>query len=353
MSNKSTLGYLSNHGNTSGFDYLRLGLAICVLAWHSAGITYGREFAIYLTGTALGNVTLLILPAFFALSGFLVTSSLMRSRTLGEFMGLRLLRLIPALVVEISLSALILGPFFTVFDINSYFSDPKFLSYFLNVIGVIQYVLPGVYSDNAIPSVVNGSLWTVPYELECYLAVGLLWILRQRDNKYAPLAALLIWIGLLGIFTLLGVYEPLKPDSVSGRMLLSYFLSGVCLYYFRNQIPAKKSLFLLSIFIAVLTVKIKLFVLVTPLLVAYATVYVGLLRPVRLPYIFSGDYSYGIYLYAFPVQQAIYVLIPKYHSWGAHFVLSLTLTSLLAVFSWHAFRSTESTDNKSVRVCNG
>jgi peptidoglycan/LPS O-acetylase OafA/YrhL len=110
----------------------------------------------------------MILPMFFALSGFLVTGSLFRTRTLTEFIALRLLRLVPALAVEVTLSAVVLGALFTSLPIGQYFSDPAFWKYFLNIAGRIHYSLPGVFQDNPIP-IVNISLWTIPYELEWYL----------------------------------------------------------------------------------------------------------------------------------------------------------------------------------------
>lgn len=336
MQKSSTLGDIADKGSTSGFDYLRIILAVSVMAWHSAGIVYGRDFAIYLASTPLGNVIFLILPAFFALSGFLVTSSLMRSRTLVEFMGLRLLRLIPALAVEIFLSALLLGPILTSFNISDYFRDSGFRAYFLNILGIIHYQLPGVFINNPIPTIVNGSLWTVPYELECYIAVGGLWLLRQRGNGYAALLLLGLWCGLLLTLLTFGRYEPIGADALNGRLLVAYFLAGVVLYLFRYRIAADWKMFAIATILAPLMVKFRIAIFLSPLIIAYLTVYIGLLQPPKLPIIFSGDYSYGIYLYAFPIQQSVYQLIPASHNWTSHFILSLALTSLLATFSWHA-----------------
>lgn len=336
MKIKTTLGSLADGGNTSGFDYLRLILAVSVLAWHSAGIVYSRSFSFYLADSFLGHFILLILPAFFALSGFLVASSLMRSRKLTEFLGLRILRLIPALAVEICLSALILGPILTSLTLSAYFSDHQVFQYFLNIIGFIHFQLPGVFLDNPIPAIVNGSLWTIPFELECYIALAALWVLRLKGNGPAVIIALLLWCGLLGTRLILGKYEPIGPDALNGRLLVAYFLAGVCLYEFRHKIPADFRLFLIAFAVSLFMVKSRSTILFSPLFIAYCTVYIGLLRPKRIPYIFSGDYSYGIYLYAFPIQQAVYALIPQSHSWPAHFVLSLLGTSVLAVFSWHA-----------------
>ena len=118
-----------------------------------------------------------VLPIFFALSGFLVAASLVRTRSMPIFLGLRGLRILPALLVEITLSALLLGPLLTGFSLRDYYTGTEFFQYFLNCIGYIHYHLPGVFLTHPVPRTVNGSLWTVPYEAKCYLALAALAIL--------------------------------------------------------------------------------------------------------------------------------------------------------------------------------
>src|SRR5258708_3061988 len=115
MAAPDTIGrrILESTGNTSGFDYLRLILAFSVLGWHTIPLCYGKEFAAQVLAGPIGNLVRLVLPMFFALSGFLVAASLERSSSLRVFLGLRGLRILPALTVEVLLSALILGPLLT------------------------------------------------------------------------------------------------------------------------------------------------------------------------------------------------------------------------------------------------
>jgi peptidoglycan/LPS O-acetylase OafA/YrhL len=90
------------------------------------------------------------------------------------FLGLRAIRIFPALFVEVILSALILGPLVTTLPPQLYFSDPLFFNYLLNAIGDVHFLLPGVFADNPWPRVVNGQLWTIPYELYCYCAISII-----------------------------------------------------------------------------------------------------------------------------------------------------------------------------------
>src|SRR5271168_2704028 len=119
------------------------------------------------------TIFLPIVPAFFALSGFLVTGSALRVRATSTFLMFRVLRILPALLVEVTLSALVLGPIFTTLPLRHYFSDPQFFRYFGNIVGWITFYLPGVFHDNIYPTV-NGNLWTLPAELDCYLITGAL-----------------------------------------------------------------------------------------------------------------------------------------------------------------------------------
>ena len=143
----------------AGFDYMRIVLAATIIGLHSLNVTLGLGQALQVQSTLRIGVAM-ILALFFALSGFLVTASLLRCKSLISFLGLRLLRIGPALAVETTLSAIIIGSLFTELPLAQYFADPKFHAYFLNIIGDIQYELPGVFLNNPLPKLVNCQLWT-------------------------------------------------------------------------------------------------------------------------------------------------------------------------------------------------
>ena len=89
-------------------------------------------------------------------------------QTLKDFLLNRSIRIVPALAIDIFVSALLLGPLLTTKPLPEYFSGKEFSHYFLNIIGFIHYELPGVFDSNPFAHQVNGSLWTVPYEIGCY-----------------------------------------------------------------------------------------------------------------------------------------------------------------------------------------
>ena len=145
------------HNRPSGFDWMRLTLATSIVLWHTVVTSYGGDFQNSIWATPHWRVPLAaLLGMFFSLSGFLVAGSLERCRTIVSFGGLRVMRIFPALVVEVALSAIILGPIYTNLPLREYFSAPEFRHYFGNMLGNVHYVLPGVFLDNPLPKIVNG-----------------------------------------------------------------------------------------------------------------------------------------------------------------------------------------------------
>lgn len=324
-------------GVSTGFDYLRIGLSLAVLSWHSVGTSYGSEYELVLMKGPLCAVVRAVLPMFFALSGFLVCGSLYRSSSLLVFSMNRVLRLVPALSVEILLSALILGPLLTTMPLSSYLSAPEFSSYFLNMIGNIHFTLPGLFASNPIPDTVNRSLWTIPAELECYvalLALSAVGLLRRRIAFTFLLAA--IWaVFTIAAFKLDWVRQWQEGVNLPGRLLVFAFLAGNALYAWRERIPLDAKLFALSVLCSAVTLARSDLAVFSPLPVAYATIYLGLTSPKKIPVLMDGDYSYGIYLFAYPIQQSYALLFPSARFWWANVLFTVPTSLLYAHISWN------------------
>ena len=326
--------FAAANGRPSGFDYMRISLALSVVFWHTIVITYGHEFQDIVWNTPLYRLLITgILPAFFVLSGFLVAGSLERSKTLAGFLFLRVIRIFPALVLEVTLSALILGPIMTHLPLGQYFTDDRFFSYFLNCIGYIHFELPGLFDFNPYPSVTNGQLWTVPYELECYISLSVLAFigLAQRTKWFAGLIVIVLGYGVFRF--LLGSTLPEGP--LGGRMLVFCFLMGVFLFLNRRIIPYNAWLGWLSVLASLVCFWVPHGTFLAPLPITYATVFLGLANPPKAKFLESGDYSYGIFLYGFPIQQAVVAtgLLPA-NGWITC-LAALPIIILVAIASWH------------------
>ncbi|MGA2793508.1 MAG: acyltransferase [Roseiarcus sp.] len=315
---------------------MRISLAACVLFWHSYGISYGTEAANSFWRTPAGFILELILPMFFCLSGFLVSGSLERNRDLRKFLALRAIRIYPALCVEVFVSALILGSIVTSTSLIQYVTSRQFFSYFMNTIGWIHYLLPGVFLDNPMQGIVNISLWTVPYELECYIVLPILVLIgfmRSRTISLAMfVACTILVIGLLHRSGETGT--PL--GGVHGRVLVLCFLAGAIIFRFRELLPYSGRLALAAAAFAIVMLRYKHSVCFAPIFVAYVTVYLGMRNPRRTLIIDSGDYSYGVYLYAAPFQQTVAWALGPANNWALNVAVALPATVLFALFSWHA-----------------
>ncbi len=326
-------------GRPAGFDVLRITLAIAVILWHTVAVCYGLAAEQWFYGGPLKPLVWLVIPAFFALSGFLVAGSLERNN-LPSFVVLRIIRIFPALTAEVMISAILIGSIFTTLPLSQYFTDPDFFRYFLNTIGDIHFYLPGVFSDLPVPNMVNSQLWTIPHELECYLAISAAALIGLTKRHRLFLFAVLFIIFALALRDVLGG-KPGSPAAPPGRMLVLAFLCGVALFLNRSRIAYSPWLFLASAagFVVSVLASTRAGEDLAAIFVAYLTVYLGLLNFSTGPIAKVADYSYGVYLYGFPVQQTVAQLLPDHRVWYVNFGLSLAATLVFAMASWHLLES--------------
>lgn len=320
----------------SGFDYLRLYLSVSIVAWHTIAISYGHAVEQPLWTSWWRPLPFFLVPSFFALSGFLVAGSLERN-TIPAFLTLRILRIFPALTVEVLVSALLIGTFVTTLPLSAYFHHGDFWRYFLNMVGDIHYVLPGVFTDQPSPYV-NLQLWTVPYELDCYAVITLLAVatLTRRPNLLflAVMAGTLAYVVKPFIVT-----TAIRVDALQGKPLTICFLFGVTIYFLRSKIPYHVGLFAMAVAAYLATCYFPKIAILAALPVAYITVFIGMLNPTRNLLIRGANYSYGIYLYGYPVQQLVSYLFPTHRNPLFNFAVSLPLIVVLAMASWELIES--------------
>jgi peptidoglycan/LPS O-acetylase OafA/YrhL len=305
-------------GRAPGADALRLGLAVGVLVHHAFPLSYGPGEA-----WAAGQV---LVPMFFALSGMLVTRSAER-RSLRQFAAARALRIYPALAVVTLACALVLGPILTGLPLREYFRSGGVWRHVLGMTGWTSLTLPGVFEGNPLPRAINGSLWSIPYELACYAVltglIGLGLIGRRR-------VMLGVWAAVLAAGTM-----PWPEHGAMYRLgqflwLAGAFASGGVMYLYRERVPLHRGLLLAAAGLAAGAVSLGVRGPVLGPALAYCTVYLAML-PVRPP-LGGRDLSYGVYLWAFPVQQVAAMLLAR--EWWVNVAVSLPVTLGLAGLSW-------------------
>ncbi len=325
-------------GVSTGFDYLRIILSVSVIAWHTVRVCYGPAAELPFWQGPFRPIIFLLIPSFFALSGFLVAGSLQRVGNLPVFLTLRVLRIFPALCCEVLMSALIIGPLLTDLPLWTYFSSPMLHAYFLNIVGNMHFFLPGVFTDNP-SSQVNLQLWTIPSELLCYLILATLSLLTiTRQPRLFGLMAVAYNLYAFGHdWVDVGMVSRTSP---SGPVIVSCFLWGVFLFIERDKIRYDVWLCVIAALAAWCSITwTPATSYLAPLPIAYVTMFIGLQNPGKIRLIAAGDFSYGVYLYGFPIQQTVARLLPDHRVWYIHFPASLTNAAMFAWLSWTMIES--------------
>jgi len=298
------------------FDLIRLSAALAVLISHQFAVL-GQPQP-YILGSSLGALGVSV---FFVVSGFFVFQSWERDPNFLRFLKRRALRILPAFIVLVLLSIFLLGPLATTKTLREYFEAPQTWRYFKNLLFIPQYVLPGVFTSNPVPNAVNGSIWSLQPEAMMYLFVALSGLLAFTTRIYALIAAALVIVGSVLI---------LPEDSFRRSIvnLAAFFLAGMLYWRLRSVLLRWQTLIAASLFASAAALfgygHLALWLVIPP-----AVLLLGQIKPFRS---MPGDWSYGTYLYAFPVQQI--VIGAGVVSFFSSFALVVVFTTGLAILSW-------------------
>jgi peptidoglycan/LPS O-acetylase OafA/YrhL len=334
MSTSAPIAAFSS-GRDNNFTLARFLAASLVIFTHAFGVTgYGQFEPIRaLYGVSAGTWAV---DVFFVMSGFLVTKSYDGRRSLAAFLYARFMRVYPGMWACVGVCALCVGPLFTTHDLRDYVTDFGTLKFVVANSTLLPWGvvtgLPGVFETNRVPGV-NVSLWTLPYELHMYLGVALLGVTGLLFRRFVVPVA----FALTSLLYLV-VLRDAEGASAAYSRLAFFFASGAALYHWRHSVAlswvwAGSLLAMLGAVLLVPSVETRQLALAiaTPYLVIFfAFVPSGLIRRFNR----LGDYSYGLYVYAFPVQQALAAVFPG-HGPMLNMVVSMVGTLAFAIPSWH------------------
>ena len=326
--------------NSNNFDGIRLIAALFVLIGHSpailsnSGLTFDPFIKIF--GVSIQNIGVFI---FFIISGFLVTRSWEFKKNIFDFLIARVLRIFPALICLVLLSVFVLGLLITRYHISDYLSSSVTGEYLQDMsLYRMHYYLPGVFETNPTGSSINGSLWTLPYEFTCYLFLMCIAILNIQKNKWSALFFLLM---VTTSYFLLQekidkvVIPIIGIDFKNFYPLFLYFLSGGVYYHFIKSIHFNLyGLLVCGIVISLIKMNYlpELFLAFTLPYLIFSFVFSKKINMHRFGQ--YGDFSYGLYLYAFPIQQLIVYLLPIKIGVVTMIILSIGFTFPIAILSW-------------------
>ena len=328
------LDHALSNKRDNNLNFIRLLAAYAVLFSHSYALYTGdpaTEPLRMATGFSLGGIAVWV---FFGISGLLICYSAERSSP-ENFISARLLRILPALVIS-AVATICVGAFVTTLSVGGYWKSTDTMTYLPRYISLyfMRDSLPGVFEHNPFPKSVNGSAWTLFYEVSCYITVFFASFLERRIKGTLPsiIAAVFVaWVAL----QVFDAFEP--PARVTNFIKLAFpFALGMLLCAYRRFVPLSPllvtALWLATWCLSGASVYSTLFVAS----VVYSTFYLAYVPNGLLWYNnhLIGDISYGIYIYAFTLQQTVICLIPQVGF--ANFIALVTLIIVpISYASWH------------------
>jgi peptidoglycan/LPS O-acetylase OafA/YrhL len=318
-----------------GFDGLRLAAALLVLLAHAmftrAGAPPADPVARALADAGVGGVYI-----FFIISGFLLCRSLDREPDALRFAVNRLLRIYPGFVACVLVTALVLGALGSSLSPWAYFSDAEVWRHLRLTLDCLcsHAWLPGVWNyegDEAMRRVVNGSLWSLGAEVLSYLLLLALWLLSHRSVR-----ATVLLLVALALATRLSSEAFDRLAAVS--FTLPYFTGGALAYLVVRRWGVRRGLALGCVAAVALAAAGGHTSAALATFGAYAIVWLGTQdNPLSRLSQRTGDLSYGVYLYGWPVQQLVRVVSPVDAPW---LTVALSLPAALAC-AWLSYRLVE------------
>lgn len=277
----------------------------------------------------------------FLVSGYLIAMSYRRKHSRVEFLIKRLSRLYPAYIFCLLVTVSVF--YFLTSSPQTYWISAK--HYFWNNLTMRPvFGLEGVLADNIMPSV-NGSLWSLPVELFCYVAImpilDLYNLVEKKSKKAADCCFVLL---VLSITAFVWHYETKMAgtmyvvwgtDIYSGIPLLHWFLIGSAFYL----LDLKKycNLQLAGVVLVFFTIFVGSYRnLFMPFVLGYLIMSFALIEKPYFATVIKHDVCYGIYLFSFPVQQVLIAFLQGKPGWtvNMHIILAVFITWVLAEITY-------------------
>lgn len=326
-----TLGQVFDPRNNA-LNAWRLVLAVSVIYWHSWPLT-GRTIPYRPFEQLIEQVGV---DGFFAVSGFLITASWLRKPKLRDFAIARGLRIFPGLWVCLLIIAFVIAPISLLIQggsVSALFASHKPIEYVLNngLLNVYYAGVDGTPRGVPWPGVWNGSIWTLVFEMICYIAVAVLGVAGLLKRRWVVPAAFVFFLCATAYLSYPVFAATSIPQMVARFAVM--FAAGALLNQYKDRIPARWSLVALSVVIVLMSGLLENYRDIAALPLAYAVIVSGaLVHNPRLN--LRNDLSYGTYIYAYPIQQLLVILGLGSLNLLLFFAIATAATVPLAAFSW-------------------
>jgi peptidoglycan/LPS O-acetylase OafA/YrhL len=324
--------------SNGSFLYIRLLAAVAVLHSHSYAIVSGDRDSQPIVPILDVTVGTFAVQIFFAISGYLICGSALKGKFF-EFLIARCLRIYPALIAVIFSTYLIIGPLASDLKIADYFSNSASWKYVLKNCSMIlgaRFDLPGVFVSNPLTAMVNGSLWTLPYELRMYLLFSVMCLavsvfkIRSVKSAFGIIILILICSNVFLYNDLLPKGKSIEVVELVPSDLFYIFVFGSMTRLVGNYFSARPIYIVpLIVFLSFINIySHTIFLLIYYVILSYLLICFAFLASKFIKSV-PNDYSYSTYLWAFPIQQMLVFFLPGIG------VIQLSLLSLgvVAVFA--------------------
>jgi peptidoglycan/LPS O-acetylase OafA/YrhL len=320
----------------NNFDFVRLMAALFVIIGHSVFILGLNETEYFGQILGLHAIHGSAVHIFFTLSGYLIAKSYIKNPSIKHFLRNRCLRIFPALIFSTFITFFMICPFFSSVSYGGYFMSGN-SKYLLNIFLFFDhYTMVHVFDSANDVNYVNRSLWTLKYEFSLYILVLILGVFGLLKSIIFPF--------LFALLTVIMFYKLSIKDCPEYFKFLYVFSMGIMFYWLEQRIHLNtKKVFICLCCIYILgriilppsELRFNLLELILPLITLCFSLQ-------NFKYIHKtarfGDFSYGIYLFGYPIQQALYVTLSNTAIVKHLYVfsgLSILVTFCFAFISWH------------------
>ncbi len=331
----------------NNFNLIRFILATLVIFSHSygmIGIEHLEPLSKLTVNISFGSFAV---DAFFVISGFLVSNSITHGGGgLLQFFAARILRIYPALIVSVFFTVFIIGTIYTTNSLTNYLLNADIYIYIIKNATFLfsltpEYYLPGMFESNLNHSTtINASLWSLPWETRLYLILGILaFVFNHKISKSVIIIAICSYL-----FYMLNYWFNFTGQNLQTFIrVFTLFFIGSSFFFLKDKIVMnynRKDFFFITLslviyFILLILEDKKLLFIFYNLTLGYFVLYLAYFPSKNLiKFNNIGDYSYGLYIYSFPIQQAICVSLPNMNL-IPFFIVSFSITLICAILSWH------------------
>ncbi len=329
-----------NSPKNNNFNIIRFFASILVIYGHMSALMGVPVFTVY--NQAISTIAVKI---FFIISGYLIAKSFTSDNNLFRYMIRRCFRIFPGLIAVVAFAFVVIGPVMSTLSVKEYFKTPDSWLYLKNILLYPIYSLPGVFTDYVYPNAVNGSLWSLPVEFLMYLMLPILATVfkKLKIEKWGYITSIIVAVAIN--FVKITFYPNYRfilwgsnwPDALS---LIPFFLIG-CLFSLPEMkkflnLQLSTAMFVAGAFFSFDYAKTEILLALT---LPYFVLSLALCeKPIFSQWFKNSDYSYGLYLWGFPVQQLIFNFLRVRGitpSLNVMTVICFVATFACAFVSWH------------------